>query len=230
MPWLWTALGVLYVVIAVLSATVWGVPPWLTIILAVVAGFFFAGAALYWHATLRGKFAVWRELLAETGSPRRALDLGCGRGAVSIMTALRFGEVEVDGVDLWRSIDQSNNSVQAAEENARANGVDDRVRFTTADMTQLPFADASFDLITASLSIHNIGSESGRAKAVDEAWRVLQPGGRLVILDISRTREYERRLADLGARDLVARAAGWRVWWSGPWMASRTVTATKPMS
>lgn len=110
----------------------------------------------------------------------------------------------------------------------RANGVENRIRFSTGDMTRLSSPDAAFDLVTASLSIHNIPSAAGRRKAIDEAWRVLEPGGRLLILDISKTREYERRLTELGAEDLAVRGAGWRVWWSGPWMASRTLTATKP--
>jgi SAM-dependent methyltransferase len=227
-PWLWTGLGVLYLVLAVLGATLWGNPVWLTVILIVLAAAFFAGGALYWHSTFRGKFEVWREILGAAGSPRRTLDMGCGHGAVAVMTALRYPDAAVEGVDLWRSIDQSGNSPEAAEANARENGVDDRVSFTTGDMTELPSPDAAFDLVTASLSIHNIPSAAGREKAIDEAWRVLEPGGRLLILDISKTREYERRLAELGAEDLSVRDAGWRVWWSGPWMSSRALTATKP--
>lgn len=229
-PWLWAALGVLYLVFAVLSPTVWDNPGWLTLVFAVLAAAFFAGGGLYWHATVRGKFQVWQELLTDdAGTPGRVLDMGCGHGAVSIMTALRFPDAEVDGVDLWRSIDQSGNSPEAAEANARENGVADRIRFITGDMAQLPLPDAEFDLVTASLSIHNIPSASGRAEAIDEAWRVLRPGGRLLILDISKTREYERRLTVLGADGLLARDAGWRVWWSGPWMASRILTASKAL-
>ncbi|NLA34218.1 MAG: class I SAM-dependent methyltransferase [Actinobacteria bacterium] len=227
-PWLWVALGALYVVFAALSGTAWGNPLWFTLLLAVVALLFFGCGALYWHATLRGKFLIWDELLNRAGSPGRALDLGCGRGAVSIMTARRFPRVTVDGVDLWRDIDQSGNTPEAARQNARENGVDDRIRFSTGNMTRLPFADDCFDLVTASLAIHNIHSMAGRRAAIDEAWRVLRPGGRLLILDISKTRDYVRRLGELGAVDITAAGAGWRVWWSGPWMASRTIVAIKP--
>lgn len=95
-------------------------------------------------------------------------------------------------------------------------------------MTALPYPDAASPLVTASLSIHNIPSASGRAHAIDEAWRVLAPGGLLAIVDISKVREYEERLRDLGAGDLHVRGAGWRMWWSGPWMATRILTASKP--
>lgn len=59
---------------------------------------------------------------------------------------------------------------------------------------------------------------------------MLKLGGRLLVLDISKTREYERRLVEIGTTGLSASDAGWRAWWSGPWMASRTMTATKPDS
>lgn len=222
-PWMWVGFAVIYLGLAAFSD-----PGVMTVVLVVLALVFLAAAGLYWYTSLRGKFEVWNELLAALGPPSRMLDLGCGRGAVSIMAATRFPDLVVDGVDLWRSIDQSGNSPQASAANAEANGVADRVRFSTGNMMELPFPDAGFDLVTASLSIHNIKSAQGRATAIDEAWRVLQPGGRLVILDISKTHEYERRLAELGAADLTSRDAGWRVWWSGPWMASRIVTAGKP--
>src|SRR4051794_30367345 len=114
-PWLWADLGVVYAVLAVLSAVLWSVAAWVTVIVAVVALFFFAGAGLYLHASRRGKFEIWNGVLGSVAAPpRRALDLGCGRGAVSIMTATRFPAVEVDAVDLWRGVDQSSNSPHAA--------------------------------------------------------------------------------------------------------------------
>jgi arsenite methyltransferase len=227
-PWLWVGFSALYVLFIVLSATVWNTVIWVTLGLALVALFFLVGAALYCHASWRGKFEVWSALLDEVTPPGRILDMGCGRGAVSIMAARRFDNATVDGVDLWRTIDQSGNSIDQAEANARTNGVQQRVRFTTADMTDLPFPEAGFDLITASLSIHNIHSREGRRRAIDEAWRCVKPGGRLLIFDISKTSEYRERLVELGSTDLSARNAGWRVWWTGPWMASYVVSATKP--
>lgn len=228
MPWLWTAIGLLYVVLAVLSGTVWAAPPWSTTLVAIIAVVFLAGGAVYWYATVRGKFEVWSEVLATLPAPARALDLGCGRGAVSIMTARQFPGVRVDGIDLWRKIDQSGNGPAAAEANATANGVADRIVFHTGDMTALPFPDDAFDLVTASLAIHNIHSPAGRATAVTEAWRVLRPGGRLVIVDISKVREYAATLEQSGAAELSVRGAGPRMWWSGPWMATRVLTAVKP--
>jgi SAM-dependent methyltransferase len=226
-PWLWVGIGVVYLALAYLAAAVWAAPAWTTALVVLIALVFFAGAALFWHASARGKFLVWRGLLADLPAPAQVLDLGCGRGAVSIMTAQAFPDARIVGVDLWRSVDQSGNSPAAAEANALENGVADRIRFVTGDMTSLPDFEHMFDLATASLSIHNIRTADARAKAIDEAWRVLSPGGHLVIVDISKVDEYVARLRTLGATDLFIRDGGWGLWWTGPWMATRILVAAK---
>ena len=66
----------------------------------------------------------------------------------------------------------------------------DRVELHTGDMTALPFADAGFDVVTSSLAIHNLPTLTARYQAIDEALRVLRPGGRLVIADIRSVRRY----------------------------------------
>jgi ubiquinone/menaquinone biosynthesis C-methylase UbiE len=186
-----------------------------------------AASALY--TTLRGKFLVWAELLdkLELRGDERILDLGCGRGAVLLLAAQHLTTGRAVGVDLWRSADQSGNSAEATRRNASAEGVADRVELHTADMTALPFEDNSFDVVVSSLALHNIRGRAGREKAIDEAVRVLRPGGRLMIADMWATRRHQRRLAKIGMSDVNCRGLGWRFWWGGPWAATRLVTATK---
>jgi arsenite methyltransferase len=190
----------------------------------------FASAALYLHATLRGKFRVWDDLLdgLHLRGDEHVLDLGCGRGLVLIGVAKRLTGGRAVGFDLWRSVDQSGNRPETTLDNARAEGVADRVEVETGDMTALPFEDASFDVLVSSLAIHNIPSGDGRQKAVDEAARVLRPGGRLMIADIMHTTDYEARLKSIGLRDVSRRPLGWRLWYGGPWMKTTLVTAAKP--
>ena len=187
---------------------------------------------IYLHTTLRGKFLVWAELLDKLRlrGDERILDLGCGRGAVLLMAAQRLTTGRAVGIDLWRSADQSGNSAQATQRNAFAEGVTDRVELHTGDMTSLPFADNSFDVVVSSLAIHNISGRAGREKAVYEAVRVLRPSGRLLIADIRGTRQHQAQLAKTGMSDVTRRRLGWRFWWGGPWAATRLLTATKPTS
>jgi arsenite methyltransferase len=182
------------------------------------------------HTTLRGKFVVWAKLLDQLGlrGDERVLDLGCGRGAVLLMAAQRLTTGRAVGVDLWRTVDQSGNAAEATRRNAVAEGVADRVELHTGDMTALPFEDNSFDVIVSSLAIHNIRGRVGREKAINEAARVLRPGGRLMIADIRATRQHQAQLAKIGMSGVARSTLGWQFWWGGPWAATRLVIATKP--
>jgi len=111
--------------------------------------------------------------------------------------------------------------------NATIEGVLERVAIETGDMRSLPFADGSFDLVLSSLAIHNIRTRLDRAKAVAEGWRVLKPGGRLLIADIRSTALYAKTLDALGAMT-TTRRLGWRFWYGNPFAATTLVTASKP--
>jgi len=187
-----------------------------------------AGCGL--HTSRRGKFVVWAELLDQLAlrGDERILDLGCGRGAVLLMADQRLTTGRAVGVDLWKKEDQSGNSADATWRNAAAEGVSDRVELHTANMTALPLAENSFDVVVSSVAIHNIKGRAGRDRAIEEAVRVLRPGGRLMIADIWSTGRYGAHLAELGMIDIARRGLGWRMWWTGPWVATRLVTACKP--
>jgi arsenite methyltransferase len=130
------------------------------------------------------------------------------------------------GIDLWRA-DQTGNSPDATRRNAEREGVADRVELNTGDMTQLPFTDNTFDVIVSNLALHNIASAGGGRAAIDEAVRVLRPGGRLAIADLWATNRHRARLQELGLTDVRRRNLGWRMWWGGPWLPTRLITATK---
>jgi ubiquinone/menaquinone biosynthesis C-methylase UbiE len=109
-----------------------------------------------------------------------------------------------------------------------AAGVSDRVEVHTANITELPFPDDSFDLVISNVVIHNLKTGTERDTAIDEAVRVLRPGGRLLIADLRGTRQYRQRLQHLDLAEVTRRDLGWRQWWSGPWLPTHLVSARKP--
>jgi ubiquinone/menaquinone biosynthesis C-methylase UbiE len=89
--------------------------------------------------------------------PRRTLDVGCGEGRVG-------AELVARGYDVV-GVDSSPRMVELASERHEA---------VHADAAALPFADASFDLVVAFMSLFNMDDIDG---AITEASRVLRPGG-----------------------------------------------------
>ena len=200
--------------------------------LAVAGGAAVAGsAASYLYCTGPGKRAIWAQVLDELGlrGDEHVLDVGCGRGAVLLLAARRLPAGRAVGADVWRRRDQSGNSRAAAERNAAAEGVADRVKLVDADARDLPFGSASFDVVVSSLAISNIREAGGRARALREAVRVLRPGGRLRIVDDGADR-YAAVLREAGCTDVTVRQLDWRTWYGLPGHHMPLVAAARPPS
>jgi ubiquinone/menaquinone biosynthesis C-methylase UbiE len=192
--------------------------------MAVAGTVLLANSGVYLHTTLRGKLRIWERELDRAGlqGNEQLLDLGCGRGAVLIAAAKRLPTGRAVGADRWTR-DQSGNSPDVTLANAAAAGVANRVEVHTADMTALPFPDGSFDVVTGALAIHNIRSAEGRYRALDEAMRVLRPGGQLLIADPwPMTRKYAGHLGQGTLRPL-----GPGYWYGGPWLGVTLLRAVK---
>jgi ubiquinone/menaquinone biosynthesis C-methylase UbiE len=113
------------------------------------------------------------------------LDLGCGLGGPARYLA-RHRNCQVTGVDITRE-----NVEVATELTARA-GLADSVTFRQADVTALPFPDASFD---AAVVLHVGMSVPSKAALCAQAARVLRPGGRFVVYDVMQLTEDDGELA-----------------------------------
>ena len=117
-----------------------------------------------WEAALQdliGRF--------QGGSPR-ALDVGTGPGQFAFYLA-RTG-FEVTGIDL------SPNMIEKAQKRGREMGFS--VDFRTGDAEALPFEDDSFDVVVSRNLVWTLPSPE---KALEEWYRVLKPGGRIIISD-----------------------------------------------
>src|SRR5262245_48140604 len=201
---------------------------WLTAVgtIAFTFGVIFTieGLLMIWSSRY-GKLRARDRLLDGLGltGQENLLDVGCGRrGLLLIRAARRPPNGRAVGVDLWSQVDSSGNSASATLANAAAEGVPERVDVHEGDMRKLPFADASFDAVGASLSIHNIYSAEGRRHAILEIVRVLKPGGKVALMDIRHVREYAAGL--LGAAMNDVKVSGLSFWIFPP---VRTVTGRK---
>ena len=129
-----------------------------------------------------------------------ALDIGCGRGLMLSELARSVPDGTAVGVDIWQSEDQSGNSPAATRSNVIAEGVGDTAAVITGDARRLPFVEQSYDAIVSCLALHNIPSAAERARAIQDAARVLRPGGRIVIMDMLFVRQYASFLRQAGLR------------------------------
>jgi arsenite methyltransferase len=137
------------------------------------------------------------DLLAWRGD-ERVLDVGCGRGLFLVGAAKRLTTGRAIGIDIWQAEDLSGNQPAAPLQNAKIEGVAERVEVQTADARKLPFDDASFDVVLSSAALHNIYDAGERETAVREIARVLKVGGRVLIADVRHLRQYAETLRDAG--------------------------------
>ena len=152
---------------------------------------------IYWSrvAKIKGRESVLDQI-QWTGN-ERVLDVGCGRGLMLIGAARRLTTGNAVGIDIWSAKDQSSNSPNGARDNARIEGVLEKIEIQTADMRSLPFADHSFDVIVSHWVVHNLETEADRHLSLSEMARVLKQGGQLILCDIENRDDYLQRLKAL---------------------------------
>jgi SAM-dependent methyltransferase len=182
--------------------------PWLAPPLACIGlTFGLQGGVMLWGSKV-GKLRLRDRVLDALAlrGDERVLDVGCGHGLMLLGAAKRLTTGRAVGIDLWQKEDQAGNSRAATLENARREGVADKVELHDGDARNMPFPDASFDVVLSSWAIHNIYDREGRAKALREIVRVLKVPGRLALVDIRHTAEYVDELTKTGLQ-LVQRSS-----------------------
>jgi ubiquinone/menaquinone biosynthesis C-methylase UbiE/biotin operon repressor len=121
------------------------------------------------------------EALLQLMPPMVIADLGAGEGAFALLLAQRAKKVI--------AVDTSARMIEVGREQALRNGVKN-IEYRLGDMEEIPIDDAAVDLVFFSQSLHHALHPE---RAVHEAWRILQPGGRIVILDLVQHRFEEAR-------------------------------------
>lgn len=111
----------------------------------------------------------------------RVLDAGCGVGGTVFYIARQTG-ADVTGISI------SPKQIEYARKMQEKFGLGPRASFLVADFTRNPFPDGSFDVV---YGIESISHAYPKSDFLDEAYRLLKPGGRLVIIDGYRKRDPE---------------------------------------
>jgi len=112
-------------------------------------------------------------------------DLGAGEGLLSQLLARRASKV-------W-CIDNSPRMVEVGTELAKKNGLEN-LRYVLGDIETVPLGEACVDLAILSQALHHAAHPQ---RAIDEAFRILKPGGQVIVLDL-KAHDFEK------ARELYA--------------------------
>ncbi|MGH9784244.1 MAG: class I SAM-dependent methyltransferase [Terriglobia bacterium] len=115
--------------------------------------------------------------LLELGPGRRVLDVASGKGESAIFLAKHFG-CEVVGVDFGAE------NISEASERARVAGVERLATFRQGDAEQLDLPDASFDAVICECAFCTFPN---KPSAAGQFFRVLKPGGRVGLSDLTRS-------------------------------------------
>lgn len=126
-----------------------------------------------------GIHRVWKDAMMDWLAPRsgqQLLDVAGGTGDIAFRFLRRAPGAGAVVCDMTESM------LVAGRKRADAEKLADRLNWVAGDAMALPFGDASFDVYTISFGIRNV---TRIPAALAEAYRVLRPGGRLMVLEFS---------------------------------------------
>jgi demethylmenaquinone methyltransferase/2-methoxy-6-polyprenyl-1,4-benzoquinol methylase/phosphoethanolamine N-methyltransferase len=116
--------------------------------------------------------------LANVRPGERILEVGCGTGSLALAAKTQAGPgSQVAGIDVAPDM------LEAARRKAASAGLE--IQFKLGRIEAIPFPDAQFDLVLSSLMLHHIPGDEAKQQALIEVFRVLKPGGRLLIVDFA---------------------------------------------
>ncbi len=126
-----------------------------------------------------GVHRLWKDAMMDWLAPRagqRLLDVAGGTGDIAFRFLKRAPSASAVVLDMTESM------LVAGRKRAEAERQAERLDWVVGDAMALPFADNSFDVYTISFGIRNVTRVQD---ALNEAYRVLRPGGRLMVLEFS---------------------------------------------
>ncbi|NOD65453.1 MULTISPECIES: bifunctional demethylmenaquinone methyltransferase/2-methoxy-6-polyprenyl-1,4-benzoquinol methylase UbiE [unclassified Ruegeria] len=147
-----------------------------------------------------GIHRVWKDAMMDWLAPRpgqRLLDVAGGTGDISFRFLKRAGHGHATVLDLTEPM------LVEGRQRAEADQMADSLNWVVGDAMALPFEDNTFDVYTISFGIRNVTRPQ---EALNEAYRVLKPGGRLMVLEFSQLpNDGLQKLYDLYSFNVIPR-------------------------
>lgn len=109
--------------------------------------------------------------------PKLMLDVATGTGDVAIMAAHQLNPDKIIGIDI------SEKMLEGGRIKVAAKGLDTVIELKSGDSETINFPDNTFDAVTVAFGVRNF---ENLEKGISEIYRVLKPGGRLVVLEFSK--------------------------------------------
>jgi len=151
-----------------------------------------------------GVHRLWKDAMMDWLAPRdgqRLLDAAGGTGDIAFRFLDRAPGAAATVLDMTEAM------LGAGQRRAEAADLAERLDWVVGDAMALPFADKAFDVYTIGFGIRNV---TRIPDALSEAFRVLRPGGRLMILEFSRVPNAAlRRAYDLYSFNVIPRMGAW---------------------
>ncbi|MEO0939569.1 MAG: bifunctional demethylmenaquinone methyltransferase/2-methoxy-6-polyprenyl-1,4-benzoquinol methylase UbiE [Pseudomonadota bacterium] len=126
-----------------------------------------------------GIHRLWKDAMMDWLAPRagqKLLDVAGGTGDIAFRFLKRAGHAHATVLDLTEDM------LVEGRKRGEAETMQDQLDWIVGDAMALPFADNTFDVYTISFGIRNVTRPQD---ALNEAYRVLKPGGRLMVLEFS---------------------------------------------
>ncbi|WP_170386844.1 bifunctional demethylmenaquinone methyltransferase/2-methoxy-6-polyprenyl-1,4-benzoquinol methylase UbiE [Ruegeria atlantica] len=147
-----------------------------------------------------GIHRVWKDAMMDWLAPRpgqRLLDVAGGTGDISFRFLKRAGHGHATVLDLTEPM------LVEGRQRAEADQMADSLNWVVGDAMSLPFEDSTFDVYTISFGIRNVTRPQ---EALNEAFRILKPGGRLMVLEFSQLpNDGLQKLYDLYSFNVIPR-------------------------